>query len=266
MDSLEGKVALVTGAGRGIGAGIALELASRGARVALMGRTQRTLDESAEFIKARTAAEVAAEVSVYAGDVTDEVSVEKVIDAVVRQHARIDVLVNNAGIVDQAGFLDIGFAGWSAVIATNLTGVFLMTQRVARRMRTTGGGSVVNIASIDAYGTDGPQASYTAAKAGVVGLTKAAATELAPIKVRVNSVSPGWVHTKMVEEFVSADAMKYMLGKFARVPMQRLVEINEVARAVAFLAGPGSSAITGIDVPVDCGTLSNLYVFETLPT
>jgi NAD(P)-dependent dehydrogenase (short-subunit alcohol dehydrogenase family) len=262
MDSLNGKVALVTGAGRGIGAGIALELASRGARVALMGRTQGTLEESAALIKARTSAEI----SVHPGDVTDENSVEAAIEAVLRRHARIDVLVNNAGIVDQAEFLDISLAGWSAVIATNLTGVFIMTQRVARRMRTTGGGSVVNIASIDAYGTDGPQASYTAAKAGVVGLTKAAATELAPIKVRVNSVSPGWVHTKMVEEFVSADAMKYLLGRFARVPMQRLVQIDEVARAVVFLAGPGSSAITGIDVPVDCGTLSNLYVFETLPT
>jgi len=262
MDSLDGQVALVTGAGRGIGAGVALELATRGARVALMGRTQAALEESAELIRARTAMQA----SVHPGDVTDEHSVEKVIDSVLRRHARIDVLVNNAGIVDQAQFLDIGLAGWNAVIATNLTGVFLMTQRVARRMRTTGGGAVVNIASIDAYGTDGPQASYTAAKAGVVGLTKAAATELAPIKVRVNSVSPGWVHTKMVEEFVTADAMKYLLGKFARVPMQRLVEINEVARAVAFLAGPGSSAITGIDVPVDCGTLSNLFVFETLPT
>lgn len=262
MDSLDGQVALVTGAGRGIGAGIALELATRGARVALMGRTGSALEESAGLIKARTAAQV----SVHPGDVTDERSVENVIDAVLRRHARIDVLVNNAGIVDQAQFLDIGLAGWNAVIATNLTGVFLMTQRVALRMRTTGGGSVVNIASIDAYGTDGPQASYTAAKAGVVGLTKAAATELAPIKVRVNSVSPGWVRTKMVEEFVTADAMKHLLGKFARVPMQRLVEINEVARAVAFLAGPGSSAITGIDVPVDCGTLSNLFVFETLPT
>jgi NAD(P)-dependent dehydrogenase (short-subunit alcohol dehydrogenase family) len=262
MDSLDGKVALVTGAGRGIGAGIALELATRGARIALMGRTQGSLEESAALIKARTTAEV----SVHPGDVTDEQSVENVIDAVVRRYTRLDVLVNNAGIVDQAQFLDIGLSGWTAVIATNLTGVFLMTQRVARRMRDAGGGSVVNIASIDAYGTDGPQASYTAAKAGVVGLTKAAATELAPMKVRVNSVSPGWVHTKMVEEFVPADAMKYMLGRFARVPMQRLVEIKEVARAVAFLAGPESSAITGIDVPVDCGTLSNLYVFETLPT
>jgi NAD(P)-dependent dehydrogenase (short-subunit alcohol dehydrogenase family) len=262
MSSLDGQVALVTGAGRGIGAGIAIELATRGARVALMGRTQAALEESAGLIRARTAAEV----SVHPGDVTDERSVENVIDGVLRRHARIDVLVNNAGIVDQAKFLDIGLAGWSAVIATNLTGVFLMTQRVARRMHSTGGGSVVNIASIDAYGTDGPQASYTAAKAGVVGLTKAAATELAPIKVRVNSVSPGWVHTKMVEEFVSANAMRHLLGTFARVPMQRLVEINEVARAVAFLAGPDSSAITGIDVPVDCGTLANLFVIETLPT
>ena len=127
MDSLDGQVALVTGAGRGIGAGIALELATRGARVALMGRTETTLQESAGLIRARTAAQV----SVHPGDVTDEHSVEKVIDAVLQRHARIDVLVNNAGIVDQVQFLDIGLAGWNAVIATNLTGVFLMTQRVA---------------------------------------------------------------------------------------------------------------------------------------
>jgi NAD(P)-dependent dehydrogenase (short-subunit alcohol dehydrogenase family) len=261
MDKMNGQVAIVTGAGRGIGAGIALELAARGAAVALMGRTKDILEKSAEIIRDRTAAHV----SVHAGDVTAEASVENVIDSVLEKHKRIDILVNNAGIIDQAGFLDIGMTGWNSVISTNLTGVFLMTQRVARRMRTTGGGSIVNIASIDAYGTDGPQASYTVAKAGVIGLTKVAATELAPIKVRVNSVSPGWVHTKMVEEFVTANAMKYLLGNFARVPMQRLVEINEVARAVAFLAGPESSAITGIDMPVDCGTLSNLFVFETLP-
>jgi meso-butanediol dehydrogenase/(S,S)-butanediol dehydrogenase/diacetyl reductase len=262
MDKLNGKIAIVTGAGRGIGAGIALELALRGATLALMGRTKGLLEESADNLR-RSCDD--AQVSVYPGDVTDERTVESVIEAVLESYQRIDVLVNNAGIVDQAEFLDIRMAGWNSVIATNLTGVFLMTQRVARRMRSTGGGSVVNIASIDANGTDGPQASYTVAKAGVIGLTKAAATELAPIKVRVNSVSPGWVHTQMVEEFVSAEAMKYLRGNFARVPMQRLVEINEVARAVAFLAGPESSAITGIDVPVDCGTLANLFVFETLP-
>jgi len=260
-DKLQGKIAIVTGGGRGIGAGIALELATQGATLALMGRNDKPLEQAAESIRRSCEGSV----SVHPGDVTDERNVESVLDSVLQKYGRVDVLVNNAGIVDQAEFLEIGMAGWNSVIATNLTGVFLMTQRVARRMRSTGGGSIVNIASIDAYGTDGPQASYTVAKAGVIGLTKTAATELAAIKVRVNSVSPGWVHTQMVEEFVSAEAMKYLLGNFARVPMQRLVEIKEVARAVAFLAGPDSSGITGIDVPVDCGTLANLFVFETLP-
>ncbi len=175
MDKLDGKIAIVTGAGRGIGAGIALELATRGATLALMGRTAGLLQESAESVRRSCGGEV----SVHPGDVTDEKSVESVLDSVLQKYGRIDVLINNAGIVDQAEFLDIGMAGWNSVIATNLTGVFLMTQRVARRMRTTGGGAVVNIASIDAYGTDGPQASYTVAKAGVIGLTKTAATELA---------------------------------------------------------------------------------------
>jgi len=261
MSNFSGKVALVTGAGRGIGAGIALELALQGASVALMARTASTLEEAAERIRS----EVAVPLTSHPGDVSDETSVERVVEAVLKEHRRIDILVNNAGIVDQAEFLDIALAGWNSVIAINLTGVFLMTQRVARRMRGFGGGSIVNIASIDAYGTDGPQASYSAAKAGLIGLTKAAATELAPFQVRVNSVSPGWVRTQMVEEFVSPQALQHMLSNFSRVPMRRMVEIAEVARAVAFLAGPESSGITGIDIPVDCGTLSNLFVYETLP-
>src|ERR1700730_14632060 len=122
MDSLDGQVALVTGAGRGIGAGIALELATRGARVALMGRTESTLEESAELIRVSTATQV----SVHPGDGTDEHSIEKVIDSVLRRHARIDVLVNNAGIAHQAQFLDIGLAGWNGVIANNPNGVVLV--------------------------------------------------------------------------------------------------------------------------------------------
>lgn len=259
---LSGRVAIVTGAGRGIGAGIALELATRGAAVALVGRTLATLEITAGHIRMATGAEI----SVHAGDVSKEDSVDLAITQICERHGKIDVLVNNAGIADQARFLDIGLTGWNSVIATNLTGAFLMTQRAARHMRDQGGGAIVNIASIDAYGTDGPeQASYSVAKAGLICLTKVAATELAGFGIRVNSVSPGWVHTQMVEDFLSAPALKHMLGEFERVPMKRLVEIREVAQAVAFLAGPESSAITGIDVPVDGGTLANLFIIETLP-
>jgi meso-butanediol dehydrogenase / (S,S)-butanediol dehydrogenase / diacetyl reductase len=261
MSDFDQTVVLVTGAGRGIGAGIAAHLASRGATVALMGRTRGLLEESA----AQIASSAAGKCSVHAGSVGDEADVERVVAEVLAVHGHIDVLVNNAGTVDLTDFLSASWEGWQSVIATNLSGVFLMTQRVARRMRDRGG-CVVNIASIDAYGTDGPQASYTAAKAGVIGLTKAAATELARYKIRVNSVSPGWVRTPLVEQFLPPAALKHMRDGFDRVPMRRMVEIDEVAQTVAFLASPAASAITGIDLPVDCGTLSNLYLFETLPT
>jgi NAD(P)-dependent dehydrogenase (short-subunit alcohol dehydrogenase family) len=258
---LDGRVALITGAARGLGAGIAHHFAKQGAAVALMGRSAAPLEEVSAAIRAETDTRP----SVHLGDVGKAEDAARVVQEVIDRHLRIDLLVNNAGIVDQAAFLDITVEGWNSVIATNLSGVFLMTQSVARRMRDSGGGAVVNIASIDAYGTDGPQASYTAAKAGLIGLTKAAATELAPLGIRVNSVSPGWTRTKMVEEFVTATALEHMLKNFTRVPMRRMVEIDEVAAAVAFLASSAASGITGIDVPVDCGTLANLFVYETLP-
>jgi meso-butanediol dehydrogenase / (S,S)-butanediol dehydrogenase / diacetyl reductase len=260
VGSLNDRVALITGAGRGIGAGIARFLAREGASVALVGRTRAPLDETLAAVSS-----LAARATVHPGDVSVEADVERVVHEVVSLHGRIDVLVNNAGIVDQAEFLDANWSGWNSVIATNLSAVFLMTQRVARRMRTMGGGAVVNIASIDAHGADGPYASYTAAKAGVIGLTKAAATELARYAIRVNSVSPGWTRTKLVEEYVSAVALQHMRERFSRVPLKRMVEIDEIAATVAFLVGPAASGITGADVPVDCGTLSNLYVYETLP-
>jgi meso-butanediol dehydrogenase / (S,S)-butanediol dehydrogenase / diacetyl reductase len=260
MGFLNDRVALITGAGRGIGAGIARFLACQGASVALMGRTRAPLDETLAAVSS-----VAPRSTVHLGDVSVEGDVDRVVNEVVSVHDRIDILVNNAGIVDEAEFLDASWGGWSSVIATNLSAVFLMTQRAARRMRTTGGGAVVNIASIDAHGSDGPYASYTAAKAGVIGLTKAAAVELAPYAIRVNSVSPGWTRTKLVEEYASPVALKHMRERFSRVPLKRLVEINEIAATVAFLVGPAASGITGTDVAVDCGMLSNLYVYETLP-
>ena len=140
-----------------------------------------------------------------------------------------------------------------------------MTQRAARRMKEHGGGAIINIASIDAHGYDGPQASYVASKAGIVGLTKDAAKSLAPFGIRVNTVSPGWVRTKMIEDFLRPEQLDYMLHRFERVPMRRLIEVREVAAAVAFLGSDAASGITGIDIPVDGGTLATLGVYESLP-
>lgn len=257
---LKNKIALVTGAGRGIGYGIAKHLAESGARLALTARTVGQLESLAEEIRA-----MGGEALPVACDVGDVDAVETMLATVYDHYGRLDVVVNNAGIVEEAEFLDIDVDSWQRVIGTNLTGTFFVTQRAARRMKEHGGGAIVNLASIDANGTDGPQASYVASKAGIVGLTKNAATELASFGIRVNSVSPGWVRTPMVEEFLTPDALTYMLTNFERVPMRRLVEVPEVAAAVAFLASDAASAITGIDIPVDGGTLSTLYVYETLP-
>jgi 3-oxoacyl-[acyl-carrier protein] reductase len=175
------------------------------------------------------------------------------------------LLVNNAGVSDYKTLLKMDLARWRSVLDINLTGVFLSLQRGARRMRASGGGAIVNVASIDATGTDGRQCAYGAAKAGVVNLTKTAAVELAPYRIRVNSVSPGWTLTAMIKDHVSEAALRHMTESFSRVPLGRLVEVDEIARTVAFLGSDEASAITGIDVPVDCGTLANLYIAETLP-
>lgn len=261
MGMLAGKIAIVTGAGQGIGFGIAEHLAEEGASLALMGRTQSKLDAAAEKI----AATGVAKPTCHIGSVSNEEDVERVLAEVVDKHGKIDIVVNNAGSVDQAEFLDVKYENWNEVINTDLNGAFLMTQRAARLMKDTGGGAVVNITSIDAYGYDGPQSSYVAAKAGLVGFTKNAATDLAKHNIRVNSVSPGWTHTQMIEDFVSSETLEYMLTTFERVPMRRLVKVKEVAEAVGFLASSRASGITGVDLPVDCGTLATLYVYESFP-
>jgi len=259
---LAGKVVLVTGGGTGLGQGIAARLAAEGAAVAIMGRTQKTLAQTAAQL-----AEAGHKCIVCVGSIAVPDSVEEAITEVERQLGPIDVLVNNASLAHYASFLGTDIVDWKRVLETNLTGAFLMTQRVARRMKSAGrGGSIVNIASIDAQGTDGHQVSYGVAKTGIIGLTRIAATELAKYGIRVNAVSPGWTRTDMITEHVTAKALDHLTNDFRRVPMRRLVEIDEVARAVAFLASSAASGITGVDLPVDCGTLSNLYIYETLPS
>lgn len=258
---LAGKVAIVTGGGRGLGLGIAARLAEQGAVLALNGRNGADLEAAAAQIVAN-----GGEASIHPGDVASTEAVEAVVMSVHEKHGRIDILINNAGIADEAPFLDIEEANWRRVIDINLTAVFLMSQRVARRMRAQGsGGAIVNIGSIEAHGADGPFASYVAAKFGVRGITMSAAIELAEHGIRVNSVSPGWVHTRMAEETLRPAMLQHMLHDFRRVPLKRMVTIDEVAAAVAFLAGPGASGITGTDLLVDGGTLADIHIHRTLP-
>ena len=155
--------------------------------------------------------------------------------AAVERWGRIDVLVNNAGIGEEVPFLEIGVESWDRVLGTNLRGAFLMAQAVAREQVRTGGGSIVHIASIDGSGGDGPYASYNASKAGLLGLNRTMALELAEHGIRVNCVSPGFTHTEMTESAVPAELMEYLTTRFARVPMRRLVTTAEIAAAVAFL-------------------------------
>jgi NAD(P)-dependent dehydrogenase (short-subunit alcohol dehydrogenase family) len=198
-------------------------------------------------------------------DVTDEAQVEETVARATGRWGRIDVLVNNAGIDDDTPFLEIDRARWRAVIDTNLTGVFLMSQAVGREMARSGGGVILHTASIDASGGDGPYAAYNASKAGLLGLSRTMALELAAHGIRSNCVSPGFTHTVMTEKAVGPKLMDYLNGSFARVPIKRLIRTDEIAQAFLFLASDQASAITGIDLRVDGGLTANWYILETLP-
>lgn len=257
MITLAGKHVLVTGGSRGLGRSIAEEIVGNGGHVAIVGRHAAPLEQTATELRASGQL-----VTTHVGDVGVPADVDRIVSEAVMSHGVLSGAVNNAGIADEAGFLDITDESWLRVLNVNLNGPFFVTQRLARAMPE--GGAIVNIASIDAWGADGPFASYVTAKAGILGLTRAAACELGPRKIRVNSVSPGWSLTDMVMESVEPDVLERMKTDFRRAPLGRMVEPVEVARTVAFLLSDAASAITGVDLPVDGGTLANLYVLETL--
>ena len=255
-----GRGVIVTGAGRGIGQATARAFAAEGADVLVLGRTVADLEDTVAQITAD-----GGQAWLLPCDVTDEAQVEEAAARAAGRWGRIDVLVNNAGIDDDTPFLEIDRARWRAVIDTNLTGVFLMSQAVARKMAKTGGGVILHTASIDASGGDGPYAAYNASKAGLLGLSRTMALELAAHGIRSNCVSPGFTHTVMTEKAVGPELMEYLNGSFARVPIKRLVRTDEVAQAFLFLASDQASAITGIDLRVDGGLTANWYILETLP-
>jgi NAD(P)-dependent dehydrogenase (short-subunit alcohol dehydrogenase family) len=256
----DGRHVIVTGGGRGIGHATALAFAAEGADVLVVGRQVAGLAATVDQIGQAGGRAWLAEC-----DVTDESAVDAVVARAAERWDAIHVLINNAGIDDDTPFLDIDRARWRAVIDTNLTGAFLMAQAVARQMAGGGGGVILHTASIDASGADGPYAAYNASKAGLLGLSRTMAVELASCGIRSNCVSPGFTHTAMTENAVGPELMSYLNGSFARVPQRRLVRTDEVAQAFLYLASDQASAITGTELRVDCGLTANLYILETLP-
>jgi NAD(P)-dependent dehydrogenase (short-subunit alcohol dehydrogenase family) len=257
MSRFSGKRAIVTGGGRGIGEAVARRLYDEGASVMVVSRTEAEVGAVANALGERALAHVA--------DVSLEADVQGIVDRALEVWGRIDVVVNNAGIDDDCPFLDVQADSWRRVLGVNLTGPFLVSQRAARSMATSGGGTFVHIASIAALAGDGEQVAYGASKAGLLGLNRIMALELARHGIRSNVVHPGYTATPLTRQYVGEEMYEYMMGGFARIPQGRMALPEEIAAAVAFLASDDAAAITGTDLVVDGGTMANCYVVETLP-
>lgn len=249
--TLEDRVALVTGAGSGLGQAIAVELARRGAFVAFTELPDR-LDRAAQTLE--QIEEAGGSGLILSLDVTDLTNIRQVAETLAAARGRIDTLVNNAGINIRQDAFDVTEDAWDRVIATDLKGVFFMAQAVGRIMRDQDpqGGSIVNIASVMGLGGYYQRSAYCSAKAGVVNLTKVLALEWAPVHIRVNAVCPAFVDTELTRPMF--ESMPAALQDILyRTPMGRLGTPEEVAQAVAFLCGPESSYVDGLALTVDGG-------------
>jgi NAD(P)-dependent dehydrogenase (short-subunit alcohol dehydrogenase family) len=250
-----GKTAIVTGGSRGIGRATAERLGREGARVLITGRTAADLDAaSAELTEAGV------ENIAMVADVTDPDTHEQVVRRALDRWRAIDVLINNAGIGEATPFLELQRLRWDVLLDVLLTGPCMLAQRCAREMVRSSGGSIVNVASYLGHITDGPYAAYGVAKAGLIQLTRQIAAELAPHRVRCNSISPGYVLTPMSENHYSNPALIEELKRnFRRVPLGRMLTPGEIAATCAFLASEEASGITGADILVDGGLTADAY-------
>jgi 3-oxoacyl-[acyl-carrier protein] reductase len=242
------RVALVTGAARGIGNGIARQLLGEGATVVVVDLNQDDVDRACSGLAESCGADAAGRVAGFACDVSQPEAVEALFRQVKERFDRLDILVNNAGITRDGLVGRMKFEQWQQVIDVNLTGTFLCCRHAAGLLRKSSAGRIVNMSSVAAGGNIG-QANYAASKAGVIGLTKTLAFEFARSHITVNAIAPGFIDTEMTRA-VSEKAREQW---FERIPLGRAGTPDDIAAAVAFLASDAASYITGEVLAVDGG-------------
>lgn len=241
---LADQVALVTGGARGIGRAIALRLAADGAKIAIVDWSEAGEETAREIEK-----ETGRPTTFVKADISKEADCKAAVAAIEETLGPVDILVNNAGITRDGLTLTMSEDDWDAVLAVNLKGAFLMSKAVMRGMVKRRRGSMVNISSIVGRHGNAGQANYSAAKAGLLGLTKTLAKEVASRNVRVNAIAPGYIETEMTAA-LEDNARNALISQ---IPLNRIGTPEGVADAVAFLAGESASYITGVVLPVDGG-------------
>jgi len=245
--SLAGKVAFVTGAGRGLGRAGALALAGAGADVVLVSRTRSQLEETAASIET-----LGRKSLVVTADTRNSAEVEAAVRATVEAFGRIDILFNNAGTNVRKNVVDMPDEDFHTIMDTNVKGAFLVARAVARQMVLQRSGAIINMSSMSAVSAEPTKAVYAASKGAMALLTKGLALELAPHGIRVNAIAPGYMLTSLVKGGLDADpARKERV--LARIPLGRLGEPEEIGGAVVFLASDASRYITGASLSIDGG-------------
>ncbi len=247
MKLLEGKKAIVTGASRGIGEGIARTFAQAGADVAF---TYRSSAERAQQLE-QALTGLGVQAKAYQSDAASFEDTEKLITSILADFGAIDIAVNNAGITQDNLILRMSEEQWDKVIDTNLKSVFNMTKQLARPMMKNRGGSIINITSIVGMKGNAGQSNYAASKAGIIGFTKSIAQELGSRNIRCNAIAPGFIETEMTDQLDEATKENY----FSNIPMKRFGTTAEVANVALFLASDLSTYVSGQTVSV-CGALN----------
>ena len=245
-DSLKNRVAVITGAGKGLGKTFALALAAEGVHLALIGRNADALSAvAADARKSNITAEV------FTGDVSREQDVRRIEQAIIDQFKKVHILINNAGINIRKNVTDFTYEEWTSVINTNLVGAFLMCRSFVPHMRGEGYGRIINLTSIMSHISLPGRTAYSASKAGLLGFTKALALELAPEGITVNGISPGPCATEMNIPILNNPELNQQF--ISKLPIGRWGKVEEIAKLLLYICSPDAGFLTGTDIVIDGG-------------